>query len=585
MTIGNKHKNISINWVFILPSVFLFLFFTVVMSITTYSNFYYHIRKENIKQVNLISQSILKNYNQYFTNVLNTSNNIQSKIENNNLHNVDTATKTINYLDFLIESQKDMISCVLYELDGDYILSDNKYLDKNSKDKIDTNLAWFKSALDHPLIDNFSYLSYQEDSYNFIISKLITFNYGKNNAVLRIEYDFTALMNLISKKDLGDNGNIILYDSDYNIFFKYNYNEINESALNELKDLVLGIKNIKIDNKDYILYASTISRTTWRFALLIDNSTIKVPLNNFLITIFAMGIMIIILFVFLISIIGHSITKPIRQLEKDMNDIVNLDFVYKEKNIDFRTKEIKSLANSYNQMTKRIKELTDSLILNEKEKRKSELKALQNQINPHFLYNTFDSIVYMIDINEDKIAKNMIISLSNFFRISVSKGKNIIPIKKEIEHVKYYLDIQKMRYGNNFNYEIIYDNNLDSFNVIKLILQPIVENSILHGINLNANDNDKKGFIQIRAIKKTKYIYFEITDNGYGMLPEKISEIYKSLNNQNQNKYGIGIRNVYNRLKIYYGDKASILIKSKLDEFTKFIIKIPINYGVQNEEK
>ncbi|MGP1413701.1 MAG: sensor histidine kinase [Bacillales bacterium] len=585
MTIGNKHKNISINWVFILPSVFLFLFFTAVMSITTYSNFYYHIRKENIKQVNLISQSILKNYNQYFTNVLNTTNNIQSKIENNNLYNVDTATKTINYLDFLIESQKDMISCVLYELDGDYILSDNKYLDKNSKDKIDTNLAWFKSALDHPLIDNFSYLSYQEDSYNFIISKLISFNYGKNNAVLRIEYDFTALMNLISKKDLGDNGNIILYDSDYNIFFKYNYNEINESALNELKDLVLGIKNIKIDNKDYILYASTISRTTWRFALLIDNSTIKVPLNNFLITTFTMGIMIIILFVFLISIIGHSITKPIRQLEKDMNDIVNLDFVYKERNIDFRTKEIKSLANSYNQMTKRIKELTDSLIFNEKEKRKSELKALQNQINPHFLYNTFDSIVYMIDINEDKIAKNMIISLSNFFRISVSKGKNIIPIKKEIEHVKYYLDIQKMRYGNNFNYEIIYDNNLDSFNVIKLILQPIVENSILHGINLNANHNDKKGFIQIRVIKKTKYIYFEITDNGYGMLPEKISEIYKSLNNLNQNKYGIGIRNVYNRLKIYYGEKASILIKSKLDEFTKFIIKIPINYGVQNEEK
>ena len=235
------------------------------------------------------------------------------------------------------------------------------------------------------------------------------------------------------------------------------------------------------------------------------------------------------------------------------------------------TKEIYSLSKSYNEMTQEIKNLMKKVVEEQKNQRKSELKALQNQINPHFLYNTLDSIVWMIQEDQKEDAQNMIIALAKLFRISISRGNNIIPVKNEIEHVKNYLYIQSMRYKDAFTYKINVDEECYKYKVMKLILQPIVENSIYHGLKNRVDD----GLIEIDGHMEGTNLILTITDNGYGISPEKIQDLYEKFNNPDLND-GVGLKNVYQRLRLYYGENSYLKIDSVEDEYTRIIISIPV---------
>ena len=230
-------------------------------------------------------------------------------------------------------------------------------------------------------------------------------------------------------------------------------------------------------------------------------------------------------------------------------------------------------------MMVRIRDLTSKLVDERDAQRKSELKALQNQINPHFLYNTLDSIIFMIEKNENEKAEQMIVALSKFFRISISRGKNIIPLKDEIEHVKNYLLIQKIRFGDQFSYSINVEETLYKYYVIKLILQPIVENAIEHGLDEYSND----GKIEIDGKEDEEFIILSIKDNGFGISEEKLKEIEDSFHDKNIHK-GVGLQNVYQRIKIYYGEKADIKINSVIDEGTTIFIYIPKRKALNNDE-
>ena len=232
------------------------------------------------------------------------------------------------------------------------------------------------------------------------------------------------------------------------------------------------------------------------------------------------------------------------------------------------TREIQELSSSFEHMVGRIQQLMTTVREEEVNLRKTELKALQAQINPHFLYNTLDSIAWMCEQGRNADAVKMIHALARLFRISISKGHELIPIAKEIEHAESYLQIQKYRYKNQFTYQFDVDPACLDYYCNKITLQPIIENAINHGLDLLVDE----GCITVQVRQDGQDIVFIVRDNGVGMSDEMIHTV---LEQGQQDRTGIGIRNVNDRLQIYFGKQYGLHITSEPDEGTCVEIRMP----------
>ena len=230
--------------------------------------------------------------------------------------------------------------------------------------------------------------------------------------------------------------------------------------------------------------------------------------------------------------------------------------------------EIETLSVSFAHMVSRIQKLMERVRNEEITLRKTELRALQAQINPHFLYNTLDSIAWMCEEERSREAVEMVNALARLFRISISKGHELIPIEKEVEHARSYLKIQNYRYKNQFTYSFEVDEECLPYYCNKITLQPLIENAIYHGINRMIDE----GEIIVRIYAKGEQVIFEVEDNGVGMTQEQCSQI---LHSEPGDKAGIGIKNVNDRIRIYFGEQYGLSIESELDEGTKIIINMP----------
>lgn len=232
-------------------------------------------------------------------------------------------------------------------------------------------------------------------------------------------------------------------------------------------------------------------------------------------------------------------------------------------------------------MAVRIKKLMREVIQEQKAKRKSELDSLQAQITPHFLYNTLDIVVWMIEENRKEDAAGMVTALARFLRISLSKGKNIITVADELEHARNYLMIQSLRAKDQFTYRIEKDPGTECFQVIKLIVQPIVENALYHGLEGMYGD----GEIVIHAYTKDGDLYISVKDNGMGMSKEQAEALLdytKELKTAKGN--GIGVRNVHERIQLHFGKEYGVQIISEEDEGTEILLHLPaIMYGEKKE--
>ena len=239
-------------------------------------------------------------------------------------------------------------------------------------------------------------------------------------------------------------------------------------------------------------------------------------------------------------------------------------------------REVRELSNSFGHMVLRIQRLMSTVREEEVNLRKTELKALQAQINPHFLYNTLDSIAWMCEQGRSADAVNMVHALARLFRISISKGHELIPISRELEHAESYLQIQKYRYKNRFSYEFVTDPDCLDYYCNKITLQPILENAINHGLELMVDD---EGHITVEVCQEGEDILFRVTDNGVGMSQEQVRAI---LSRAPGEQAGIGIRNVDERLKIYFGSRYGLSITSEPDEGTCVEIRMPKVRGDDN---
>jgi len=276
-------------------------------------------------------------------------------------------------------------------------------------------------------------------------------------------------------------------------------------------------------------------------------------------------------------IISASIYVPIKKLHNVTRTITGQDLqaLVTTSNVD----EITELGISFNLMIGQIRDLLNAKIQEQENLKKAELKALQAQINPHFLYNTLDTIVWMAESNKPDQVIEIVRSLSSFFRIALSKGKDWISLRKELEHVESYLKIQKMRYQDILDYEFEVDQSLLDSTILKLTLQPLVENALYHGIKTKRGG----GMIAISVRRgPLKSVVLEVRDDGVGFTPYKLNQIQETLAEQmgeiTMNEGGFGLQNVNKRIKLYYGQQYGLAIQSHYRAGTQVVVTIPESY-------
>ncbi len=553
--------------------LFLLLVATETTAILLYRNNVLSTSNQNLQTT---GEQLLGTYDSYFSQILRNSDAIIYSY--NAIDDEDKFTAKMNdYFSNVIALREEVISLSLYKASNGELLAyaGNVKEYQNVKEE-----KWFRQTYqteENRLIPILTLSEKQNPlyPYSFSLSRYASYDRNENwDAVLHIDFSFDSIVDSLSETALGEGGSFLIYDKDYQIVYSSLSNDLAKKRA-ILKEFVVGNGLYEIGGHSFFVFASSISNTSWRLGVFLNRDGIKEAIVSFSITILLIGGTLLVLgSLIFFCVIQHSV-QPIRLLSKEMSEIVTLeDMPSKRLNIQ-GSKEVVELDDSFKAFIERINDLTKKLIHEQEEQRKSELQALQNQINPHFLYNTLDSIIALIDKNQNAEAEKMIVALSRFFRISISKGQNIITLQREIEHATNYLLIQKLRFGDAFDYSFDIDPTILQTKVVKLILQPIIENAIYHGLKEGV-----KGTLLVKGYKKDGFIYLDVSDNGYGMLEETRKELENSMKSENEAK-GVGLHNVYLRLRVYYGPKADIHIESKLDEGTTVHIMIPL----KGEEK
>ncbi len=313
----------------------------------------------------------------------------------------------------------------------------------------------------------------------------------------------------------------------------------------------------------------TVGYTGWKLVGVAPTESLRDNYSQLLLFALFVVSLSIFLLVFVNLRLSEWITAPmkkldlaVRQLEKGAETAdFDVDGPY----------EVEHLSHSVQSMVSTMRHLMEDVIQQEEEKRRSELDVLQSQINPHFLYNTLDSVVWMTENGRTQEAVVMLTALARFFRISLSKGSNIIPIGDELEHARNYLTIQKMRYKNKFSVDISAEPGIEKLYTIKLIVQPILENAIYHGMEYADGD----GEIHIRAFREGENAVIEVEDNGPGMSDETVQQLLKPGRCSKAKGSGIGLRNVHQRIRLTFGAAYGLSIRSEPDNGTVVRICLP----------
>lgn len=394
---------------------------------------------------------------------------------------------------------------------------------------------------------------------------MISINMKKIEEVYRsmLEIDQSVLLLL------DETGKPTFYDT--KISSDLNISELMESIPENALNISEGTELFSYNGKRHLLTSVTLKNVNWKLVNI-------VPLQNFAVNVEFIPVIVIIVLVFAL-ILGFYFTtftssilvKPINKLLESMNRVKEGNFkeTVKVKYND----EVGELCRHYNEMISNINKLLNQVYLLEIEEKISELKALQAQINPHFLYNTLDTIYWKAVSGDNKGVQEMIHALSKLFRLALNVGKDFLHVRQERDLINYYLLLQEKRYKNKLKYNLDFCSNILYCQIPKLILQPFVENAIVHGIETE----DKPTNVDILGYMENERLHFIIRDNGTGMPQKVLDKLLNSRVNEDNTpeKGGYGIKNVINRLSIYYGNNYSIDIKSRLGMGTEINIILP----------
>lgn len=356
--------------------------------------------------------------------------------------------------------------------------------------------------------------------------------------------------------------------------FKQIFNNNREYLISNRK----GIKDVKVGNSNYIVLFATLNKNNWKLVSIVDKDEV---LSTFYVmkryTMFVSFLALILGAIFVV-ITSASIYRPISILKSAMQKARegNLDV----RIIEERRDEFKQLYDSFNSMIETINNLINELYEKKLLATEAELKALQSNINPHFLYNIFETMIWMIELGNTEDLKKMVIALSKFYRLVLSEGRDIITVKEAAEQIENYITVQKIRYKDMLNVDIDIDPQIFNYKMLNMLLQPIVENSIVHGIQGKSGSGNIKIQGKAENVEGKKLMVFTIEDDGIGIQKERLEEIKNSLENYNKSQDGkdgyYALKNINQRIKLHYGSEYGIDIKSVYGQGTRVVLAIPI---------
>ncbi|MEK8129289.1 sensor histidine kinase [Paenibacillus filicis] len=487
----------------------------------------------------------------------------------------------------LLESRSDIVSMALFNEQGELLAG---YPDAELRGTTwMTEQSWFRSALENPNHLSFSLPHVQnlyKGHYKWVVSlsKGITLERGgvKEQAVLLMDVNFKMIDDLLRRVSLGQKGYVYIIDESagsivYHPQQQLIYAGLKYENVEQALRYTFGSYIDSPNGERRLITIKTVHNIGWKVigvSYMDELLTTRKEIGGFIVWL----LLFVIVFVLMISaFLSARISMPIKRLERSMRKVEQGDFdIHLEVRGD---DEVGRLSRRFNLMVAQIRELMGQIIEEQETKRKGELEVLQAQINPHFLYNTLNSVVRLAGSGKGEEVITMITSLSKFFRISLSRGKSLITVQDELEHVKNYLIIQKMRYKRKFDFEVRAEEQVLSCVTLKLILQPIVENAIYHGMEMLVDE----GHIEIRADRIGNRVRLQVRDNGPGIPPDKLARLLAG-DAKSDSGSGVGLRNVHERIRLQFGQSYGLKMESELEAGTTVTLWIPYAFSEEEDQ-
>ena len=495
----------------------------------------------------------------------------------------------------LYETNVDKIqSLALYGYDGKLIESEPVATVKDNV-KVDDQ-KWYQDARSE--IENIHFSTphvqnlFNDGTFRYhqvvSLSRSVDINDGSTSGsgVLLVDMKYSVLEDMLDRINETSSGiYYYLCSRDGEIIYHPRWTEINRGLFKEENNKAAsyedGIYEMKTDGQKENIVVGSVAYTGWKLIGVVPESVQETSINKFRYYIITTILILVMMLLQVNRFISRKISRPIRELDESVKayEAGAMPDIYIG-----GSAEIRHLGYSVQKSYEQIETLMKEIIQQQTERRKSELDALQSQINPHFLYNTLESITWMIEAQRNNEAVVMISELAKLLRVSLSRGKTIISIEDELQHGRSYMNIQRVRYKERFKVEFLIDEEIKDYCIVKLVIQPLLENAIYYGVGNMDEDDD--GQILVRGEKKGEDIYISIEDNGMGM-PEDIRDNILTDNSKvPKHGSGVGVINVHSRIRLMFGPEYGLEVYSELDEGTKVVIHIPaIPYTKENAEQ
>lgn len=505
-----------------------------------------------------------------------------------------SSEKFAEQFSLLYEVNSDKIeSLALYGNEGRLIASEPVAVEKENIDV--KGQDWYKnaeSAIENvhfsiPHIQNL----YEDGLYRYhwvvSLSRYVDINDGEipGSGVLLVDMKYSVIEDVL--KQINDSSEGIYYymiSRDGQMIYHPRKTEMARGLFEENSLKASGYEEgtyeITTDGHKESVVVGNIAYTGWKLIGVVPESVQTARINNFRYYIFTTIMVLMMMLLEGNRLISRKISKPIRKLDESVK---TYEAGGKTDIYIGGSSEIRHLGYSVQRSYERIETLMEEIIRQQNERRKSELDALQSQINPHFLYNTLESITWMIEAQKNEEAVIMISELAKLLRVSLSRGKTIIPVKDELQHSRSYMNIQLARYKERFKTEFRIEEEIENCCIVKLVIQPILENAIYYGVGNMDEDDD--GMIIVSGKKKDEDILITIEDNGMGMREEVLENILTDNSKVPKHGSGVGVINVHSRIRLMFGEEYGLSIESEPDEGTRVTIRIPaIPYTPENAE-
>lgn len=542
---------------------------------------------ENSRQ--LINQTAI-NLEDYLRNMRRISDAMYYSV----IKNTDIGSESLeDAMTLLYEANKDkLISVACYTNDGKLTEASPIATEKNGVDV--KSQKWFQDAAGE--LENFHFSTphvqnlFDDPSYRYywVVSLSRTVELTRNGnsmlGVLLVDMNYSSIEQLLEKANTDTSGEYVyLMAPDGEIIYHPKQNLIHMGLYEENNTEAAGYEDTTVKENFHgekrLVTVKTISYTGWKLISVVPMKSFSMGMTGMRNLAVLLVALTVLAAVMLNQMVSARISKPLRRL----NDSVK-EWEAGNMNPDIYvggSMEVEHLGKTLRSTVAQIRQLMDDIVVEQEEKRKSELDALQSQINPHFLYNTLDSIVWMITGERYDDAVFMITQLASLFRISLSKGKTVIKIEDEVKHARNYMNIQKIRYKNSFEVDFQIEEDILDGCIVKLVLQPLLENAIYYGMEFM----DGEGEIHVRGYRKDKDVYLEVEDNGLGMPEEEAAELLNGKERPHKHGSGVGLVNVHSRLKLRFGEAYGLVIHSCPDEGMMVQIHIPyIPYTVETQK-